>query len=471
MTAKVARWGRAFVVLAGVTLCLMLLGGVQAARLASSPHQPVPAPHRSHRPPLPLAPPHGTLPGWLHSAGTQIVDAHNHPLRLASVNWYGAEGTDFVPGGLAFRPYMDVLRTIKSLGFNSIRLPFSNELVERNPIVRRHVEANPQFRDKHALDILDTILAGARQVGVMVILSDMRVEAGQSGPGHVLWYSPPRHTQQQWIDDWVVLARRYRSNPAVIGYDLYNEPHSNGPGLEILGLGYLRQGATWGPFNGSDNPATDWRLAAERAGNAILHVNPHALIIVEGVEVYPYPNPLAGSFCPHHIPATDHYCADLYWWGGNLVGARAYPVVLAVPHQLVYSPHEYGPAMHGQRWITPTMTARDWQDAIDQHWGYLLAARGLDAAPVYVGEFGTPSVADLSLHDAHGGSQGAWFSALVAYLQRNPSVGWAYWPVNGTRPGERDRRHARAEPYGLLSADWAHLAHPQVWEVLRTLEK
>jgi hypothetical protein len=35
--------------------------------------------------------------------------------------------------------------------------------------------------------------------------------------------------------------------------------------------------------------------------------------------------------------------------------------VLAVPHKLVYSPHEYGPAMHSQRWITPTMTMREWQ--------------------------------------------------------------------------------------------------------------
>jgi endoglucanase len=48
-----------------------------------------------------------------------------------------------------------------------------------------------------------------------------------------------------------MLARRYKGNPAVVGADLSNEPHG---------------AATWG----DDNLATDWRLAAERGGNAIL---------------------------------------------------------------------------------------------------------------------------------------------------------------------------------------------------------
>ena len=75
--------------------------------------------------PIPLAPAHGTIPGWLHTDGTWIVNAQNRHVRLASVNWNGAEGPDFVPGGLDRRPYMDILRTIKSLGFNSVRMATS----------------------------------------------------------------------------------------------------------------------------------------------------------------------------------------------------------------------------------------------------------------------------------------------------------------------------------------------------------
>jgi endoglucanase len=83
----------------------------------------------------------------------------------------------------------------------------------------------------------------------------------------------------------------------VIGVDLHNEPHGQ---------------ATWG----SEDPATDWRLAAERAGNAILEVNPNLLIIVQGDE---------------------QVQGDWYWWGGNLLGAREQPVRLNSPDRLVYS--------------------------------------------------------------------------------------------------------------------------------------
>ena len=73
----------------------------------------------------------------------------------------------------------------------------------------------------------------------------------------------PYHTEQRFIDDWVMLARRYR-NTAVMAADLWNEPKMN---------------ATWG----TGDLASDWRLAAERVGNAIQAVNPDWLLVVEGV--------------------------------------------------------------------------------------------------------------------------------------------------------------------------------------------
>ena len=215
-----------------------------------------------------------------------------------------------------------------------------------------------------------------------------------------------------------------------------------------------------------NNPATDWRLAAEQAGNAILRVNPHVLIIVEGVEIYPYRNPSGGLFCRGHVPATGTYCSDLYWWGGNLAGVQSFPVVLNVPHQLVYSPHEYGPQMHGQRWITPHMTERDWQSQMYRHWGYLLDAHGPNAAPLWVGEFGTNTSSNLGVRDPRGNLQRAWFSALIDYLQRQRSIGWAYGPLNGTVPGG-----SRREGYGLLSEDWRHISNPQVFESLRSIQR
>jgi endoglucanase len=252
----------------------------------------------------------------------------------------------------------------------------------------------------------------------------------------------------------VALARRYRQNPTVVGFDLRNEPHSNGPGTEILALGYLRQGATWGPYHGVDNPRSDWQQAAERAGDAILRANPRLLIIVEGTEIYP------------NADGTP----DIYWWGGNLRGALAYPVHLDVPHQLVYSAHEYGPDMHGQRWFSRHMTESDWQKQFQQHWGMLLSRRGPDAAPVWIGEFGTPHGGKLDVHSTQAASEGQWFTALVRYMRRN-HVGWAYWAINGTMSGgPYGRRYGAPDSFGLLTPDWRHLSSPLLMKALRSIE-
>jgi len=61
------------------------------------------------------------------------------------------------------------------------------------------------------------------------------------------------------------------------------------------------------------DPSRDWRLAAERAGNAILAINPDLLIIVEGVECYgpgSKNDPWKGAGCT--------------WWRGNLLGVRPF---------------------------------------------------------------------------------------------------------------------------------------------------
>jgi endoglucanase len=464
-------FARGILALTTAITAIAMVGHVHAARPAGPPRLPAPPPYPALRqltPPLALAPTKGVIPGWLHTTGTTIVDANGRPIRLAAVNWYGAESTDFVPGGLAYRPYMDILRTIKGLGFNAIRLPFSDELVQRNPIVRLHLEANPQLRGKHALAILDTILNGARQVGLMVILDNHRSDAGWTAQSNGLWYVPgsPRYTAQNWINDWVTIATRYRNNPAVVGFDLRNEPHT-ASGVEVLGLGYLQRGATWGPFQGVDNPASDWRTAATAAGDAIQAVNPHVLIIVEGTELYPTKIEAGQSFCPGHADPASGYCPDVYWWGGNLAGAKNYPVVLNVAHHLVYSPHEYGPEMHGQRWITPTFGEYDWQQEMYRHWGYLLQATGPNAAPVWVGEFGTPTRDDSGVFDLRGNSQGRWFTSLVDYLKRYPNVGWGYWAINGTSSGGTDRSYGQRDIFGMLSSDWSHLSRPILLRALQ----
>src|ERR1700738_1633089 len=47
--------------------------------------------------------------GYWHTHGTQILDANNQPVRIAGVNWFGFETTDYVAHGLQYRSYKSIL--------------------------------------------------------------------------------------------------------------------------------------------------------------------------------------------------------------------------------------------------------------------------------------------------------------------------------------------------------------------------
>src|SRR5262249_17570207 len=237
----------------------------------------------------------------LHTVGGKVVDANGREVRFTGVAWFGFETKAFAPHGLWARNWQDMLDQIKAAGFNTIRLPFSNQLLDDSSAAPDSIDytKNPDLRGLKGLALMDRIIPGAGQRGLGGVLEQHRPNAaGQSD----LWYTD-QVPESRWLGDWTMLARHYRGNSAVIGADLHNEPHGR---------------ATWG----DNNPQTDWRLASERAGNAILSVNPAWLIFVEGIETYK---------------------GDAYWWGGNLMGAAEFPVRLSIPNRLVHFTHDYGP--------------------------------------------------------------------------------------------------------------------------------
>jgi aryl-phospho-beta-D-glucosidase BglC (GH1 family) len=362
-----------------------------------------------------------TVPTWLHTSGTQIVDVNGTPVRLAALNWYGAEQQDFVVGGLDYRPYQAILQTIKRDGYNALRIPFSDQLVEQNPVVTRHVGANPELSGLHALDILDRIVGYAGALGISVILDNHRSDAGWSAEENGLWYTPD-YPDAAFQQDWATMAARYGVNDVVVAADLRNEPH--GP-------------ATWG----DGNQATDWHAAAERAGDAVLKANPHLLIMVEGVELY------AGGGG---------------WWGGNLMGVAKAPVSLTYPdgssahQQLVYSPHDYGPdnCGGGCPWFNPGTTYESLTQLWEQRWGFITDDPAQPyAAPVWLGEFGTCNYRATCVEDAAPGSQGQWFSSLVRYIGEK-GIGWAYWSANGTQSTGGARVYGALDWYGYFNTGW-----------------
>src|SRR5690242_13042192 len=65
-----------------------------------------------------------------HGSNDQILDADGRPVRIAGVNWFGAETTTYAPHGLHLRSYKEMMDQMADLGFNTIRLPFSSQLLD-----------------------------------------------------------------------------------------------------------------------------------------------------------------------------------------------------------------------------------------------------------------------------------------------------------------------------------------------------
>ena len=362
--------------------------------------------------------------GYWHTKGNEIVDSKGETVRIAGINWYGFETADGVVHGLYDQDYHVVLGEIEAEGFNSIRLPFSNQVVE-SPWVPSAIgywkggePINADLRGLTSMQIMDKVIQAAGQLGLRVILDNHRSEAGNGNDASGLWYSS-KYPESKWVSDWVALATRYKGyadtlgNPTVIGMDLRNEPHSIGTS------GF--NGACWtGDTDVKGCPASsaqNWPAAAERAAVAILKINPSLLIFVEG---------------------TDCYDGDCGWQGGNLEGAAKFPVELPVPDRLVYAAHDFGPDLYRQKWFNSGTTAATLDTVWSNYWGYLSES---GKAPVWMGEFGTEN-ASSELKSNEPGSQGQWFESMIGYLGNHPAIQWSYWALNGE------------DSYGLLDGNY-----------------
>ena len=54
--------------------------------------------------------------GYWHTNGHRIEDSTNQPIRIAGINWFGMETSNYAPHGLWVRGYRSMLDQIKALG-------------------------------------------------------------------------------------------------------------------------------------------------------------------------------------------------------------------------------------------------------------------------------------------------------------------------------------------------------------------
>ncbi|WP_375256572.1 glycoside hydrolase family 5 protein [Streptomyces sp. PKU-EA00015] len=358
----------------------------------------------------------------LSTRGRYIVDAHGNRFKLKSGNWHGASGTwtgsgspddpanhhagemsGRVPLGLDRAPLAEIVAGFRELGLNSVRLPFSNEMVHAtHPVTDAAVAANPRLRGRTPLEVYDAAVAALTGAGLAVILNNhtntTRWCCGLDG--NERWNAS--QSDRAWEDDWLFMAKRYRHNPRVVGADLYNEVRRS-----------LWDDPNWGLGDGHD-----WFAASQRLGDRILQeADPDLLVIVEGINWTGVPV----DGLPHGRP--------------TLEPVQRLSHTLVTSGKLVYSAHFYdytGPHHTGATGTGETSDPRyrdlapaALEEVLHQQAFYVTARKDQHfTAPVWISEFG------IGGRNEHGEKQRAWFENFVDQLI-STDADFAYWPLVG----------------------------------------
>lgn len=113
-------------------------------------------------------------------------------------------------------------QAIQSFRFNLLRLPLNYRMFE--------ADAKPYTLRPNAWKWVDRAVSWAEKHGMYVILDMHGVQGGQSPYDHTgranqnrLWTSEDNKNRLAWL--WTQVASRYRANPAVVAYDVKNEPY------------------------------------------------------------------------------------------------------------------------------------------------------------------------------------------------------------------------------------------------------
>ncbi|HEY9509675.1 MAG TPA: cellulase family glycosylhydrolase [Verrucomicrobiae bacterium] len=190
---------------------------------------------------------------FLHARGQDIVNEQGDPILLRGVglgNWMLPEGYMWKFGNRADRPrrieklvsdligendakhfwaeyrksYIaepDIQR-IAALGYNSVRPALNSRLFL--------TETDPPRELEEGIELLDNLVRWCKANNVYVIIDMHGAPGGQTGQNIddsandlPELFMNPKH-QDQLVALWEKIARRYKDEPAVAGYDLLNEP-------------------------------------------------------------------------------------------------------------------------------------------------------------------------------------------------------------------------------------------------------
>eukprot|EP00434_Breviolum_minutum_P010953 symbB.v1.2.009659.t1/scaffold593.1/size185935/10 len=369
-------------------------------------------------------------PEWLKqfplsAEGRNIVTQRGQRFRLRGINWYGASDCKHVVGGLDVQSLENICSTITTLGFNTVRLPFSNEML-RSHFAPGSIDytINPSLDLGSALEVFDAVINALGRHQVAVVLNNHTSHSEWCGgpDRNGLWYDPGSeiYTEKQWLEDWAMLARRYRNWPHVVGFDLRNEVRF----------------CPW-PFRWVT--VSSWTAAAQKCAVRLKKelMEKMGLLVVERIiwpmqccKAYVAEGVLLPEWKQHLIIGVHHYSWNgpgRYLAFGHMMNGCLQGCMKQFLRCLgIFSRENYG-----------DMNSTRLEEVVYCQWAYLLQE---DVCPVWISEFGTGPNEGYDLR---------WFRRFLKTLE-GFEVDYAYWPLNvGPKPG-----CGGDESYGMLSKEW-----------------
>lgn len=191
---------------------------------------------------------------FVHAVGTGLVDGAGRPVLLKGIA-FSNRGWDVgapLPEGL--RSEADY-RAIREIGVNSVRFYLNYRWFED--------DRTPYVYDERGFAWLAQNVAWARAHGILLLLNMHTPQGGfqSNGGGREVWNDP--ENQRRFVALWREIARRFKDEPAVLGYDLLNEP--------VVA-----------------ESISQWEELARAAVAAIRQEDPRHLVVIERVNaVYP----------------------------------------------------------------------------------------------------------------------------------------------------------------------------------------
>ena len=181
----------------------------------------------------------------------------------------------------------DLVTFGREWGANHVRWQFTWDGFPQSPADRGDLAAYDAWLER-VLNHVDSLLPVCRQAGLKVLL-DLHTPPGGRNPASECRIFHEKRFQASFLNWWEKIARRYRDNPLVWGYDLVNEPVEGTVGEGLL----------------------DWQELAAETARRVRAVDPLHAIVVE--------------------PAP---------WGGAAALANLDPIPVS---NVVYSVHMYEP--------------------------------------------------------------------------------------------------------------------------------